>query len=334
MPPPPVLASPPATEPLPPAKDTPWWGVVLVAFFVSLISVIATLYLTRPIDIAKPAGFGTLLNDSITFLPHILILFGVFADIFTMQGAYSIPSLVGICSIPINFLMSTLLNGLTAMFADIISLAQTRMKGPALQAWWNFRPSAAAAAPVAAAAAAAAGTGAAGTGAGRSRGLRGGGAMSAWDGCEIAGFEFFKSEYAPQGLVVTATIFWYYLLDLMVNRNPLDSVLSWLAFILFFGLQAMQLKDCDNMGGSFLIKTFISFVEGFIIGGIGYGIVQSTIPTRLPSAVLPQGPNITSLVKQADGTYKDKAGNEYIVGPDGRPLAKSFIESAMSEPSV
>jgi len=332
MPPPPVLASPPATEPLPPAKDTPWWGVVLVAFFVSLISVIATLYLTRPIDIAKPAGFGTLLNDSITFLPHILILFGVFADIFTMQGAYSIPSLVGICSIPINFLMSTLLNGLTAMFADIISLAQTRMRGPALQAWWNFRPPAAAAAPVAAAAAA--GTGAAGTGAGRSGGLRGGGAMSAWDGCEIAGFEFFKSEYAPQGLVVTATIFWYYLLDLMVNRNPLDSVLSWLAFILFFGLQAMQLKDCDNMGGSFLIKTFISFVEGFIIGGIGYGIVQSTIPTRLPSAVLPQGPNITSLDRQSDGTYKDKAGNEYIVGPDGRPIAKSFIESAMSEPSV
>jgi hypothetical protein len=328
MPPPPVLASPPATEPLPPAKDTPWWGVVLVAFFVSLISVIATLYLTRPIDIAKPAGFGTLLNDSITFLPHILILFGVFADIFTMQGAYSIPSLVGICSIPINFLMGKLLLGLTAMFADIISLAQTRMKGPALQAWWNFRP------PAAAAPAAAAPAAAAGTGAGRSGGLRGGGAMSAWDGCEIAGFEFFKSEYAPQGLVVTATIFWYYILDLMINRNPLDSVLSWLAFILFFGLQAMQLKDCDNMGGSFLIKTFISFVEGFIIGGVGYGIVQSTIPTRLPSAILPQGPNVTSLKKQADGTYKDDAGNEYIVGPDGRPILKSFIESAMSEPSV
>jgi hypothetical protein len=120
----------------------------------------------------------------------------------------------------------------------------------------------------------------------------------------------------------------------MINRNPLDSVLSWLAFILFFGLQAMQLKDCDNMGGSFFIKTFISFVEGFIIGGIGYGIVQSTIPTRLPSAILPQGPNVTSLKKQADGTYKDDAGNEYIVGPDGRPILKSFIESAMSEPSV
>jgi hypothetical protein len=314
MPPPPVLASPPAAEPLPPPKDTPWWGVVIVAIIVSIVSVVGTLYATRPLNLAKPAGFGTLLNDSITFLPHILILFGVFADIFTMQGAYSIPSLVGICSIPINFLMGKLLDGLNVMFVDLLDIVATRRAGTG-------------AVPAAAPAAApAAGNPFAG-------GLRGGGKMSAWDGCEVVGFEFFKSAYAPQGLVVTATIFWYYLLDLMVNRNSLDSVLSWLAFILFFGLQAMQLKDCDNMVSSFFIKTFIAFTEGFIIGGIGYGIVQSTIPTRLPSAILPQGPNVTSLDKQTDGTYKDKSGNEYIVGPDGRPILKSFIESAMSGPS-
>ena len=301
MPPPPVLASPPATEALPPPKDTPWWGVVIVAIIVSIVSVVGTLYAIRPpLNPATPAGFGTLLNDSITFLPHILILFGVFADIFTMQGAYSIPSLVGICSIPINFLMGKVLDGLNVVFNDLLDIVRTQRAGPVTTA--------------------------------TSGGLRGG-AMSPWDGCEVAGFEFFKSAYAPQGLVVTATIFWYYLLDLMVNRNSLDSVLSWLAFILFFGLQAMQLKDCDNMVSSFFIKTFIAFTEGFIIGGIGYGIVQSTIPTRLPSAILPQGPNVTSLDKQTDGTYKDKAGNEYIVGPDGRPILKSFIESAMSGPS-
>ena len=300
MPPPPVLASPPAAEPLPPPKDTPWWGVVIVAIIVSIVSVVGTLYAIRPPPTATPAGFGTLLNDSITFLPHILILFGVFADIFTMQGAYSIPSLVGICSIPINFLMGKVLDGLNVVFNDLLDIVRTQRAGPVTTA--------------------------------TSGGLRGG-AMSPWDGCEVAGFEFFKSAYAPQGLVVTATIFWYYLLDLMVNRNSLDSVLSWLAFILFFGLQAMQLKDCDNMVSSFFIKTFIAFTEGFIIGGIGYGIVQSTIPTRLPSAILPQGPNVTSLDKQTDGTYKDKAGNEYIVGPDGRPILKSFIESAMSGPS-
>jgi len=302
--PPPVITPPPASQQLPPPKDVPWWGALILAILVSIVSVVGTLYYLKPPDVKNPAtGFGPLLNDSITFLPHILILFGVFADIFTMQGAYSIPSLVGICSILINFLMKFVLDGVNAVVGDLATLVKSRREATA-------------------AADAAPSTG----------GFRGG-AMTAWDGCEIKGFESFKSDYAPQGLVVTATIFWYYLLDLMVNRNPLDSVLTWLAFILFFGLQAMNLKDCEKMRESFFVKTFIAFAEGFVVGGIGYGIVQTTIPTRLPSAILPQGPNITSLTKQADGTYKDSVGNEYIVGPDGRPIAKSFIESAMTSPS-
>jgi hypothetical protein len=315
--PPPVITPPPASQQLPPPKDVPWWGALILAILVSIVSVVGTLYYLKPLDVKNPAtGFGPLLNDSITFLPHILILFGVFADIFTMQGAYSIPSLVGICSILINFLMKFVLDGVNAVFVDLATLVKSRREATA----------AGVAAAGAAAAAAAPFTGTS------SGGFRGG-AMTAWDGCEIKGFEYFKSDYAPQGLVVTATIFWYYLLDLMVNRNPLDSVLTWLAFILFFGLQAMNLKDCEKMKESFFVKTFIAFAEGFVVGGIGYGIVQTTIPTRLPSAILPQGPNITSLTKQPDGTYKDSVGNEYIVGPDGRPIAKSFIESAMTSPS-
>jgi len=157
--------------------------------------------------------------------------------------------------------------------------------------------------------------------------------MSAWDGCEVSGFEFLKSEYAPQGLVVTSTVFWYYLLDLMINRDPMDSVLTWLAFIVFFGLQAMQLASCSNMQSSFFLKTFIALAEGFIIGGTGYGIVQASIPTRLPSAILPQGPSLTSLNKQADGSYTDSSGKSYIVGPDGRPIPMSFIQAATTVPS-
>jgi hypothetical protein len=314
--PPPVITPPPASQQLSAPKDVPWWGALILAILVSIVSVVGTLYYLKPPDVKNPAtGFGPLLNDSITFLPHILILFGVFADIFTMQGAYSIPSLVGICSILINFLMKFVLDGVNVVFRDLADIVNTQRAGTA--------------APAAASAEALL----TGTSSSASSGGFRGGAMTAWDGCEIKGFESFKSDYAPQGLVVTATIFWYYILDLMVNRNPLDSVLTWLAFILFFGLQAMNLKDCEKMKESFFVKTFIAFAEGFVVGGIGYGIVQTTIPTRLPSAILPQGPNITSLTKQADGTYKDSVGNEYIVGPDGRPIAKSFIESAMTSPS-
>jgi len=287
---PPSLLQPPPTVPVPPPRDVPWWGALILAILVSIISVIGTLYASRPNQpgIATPPGVMSLFTDSILFLPHILILFGVLADIFTLQGAYSIPSLVGLSSIPINKLFSFVLAGVGSVIGGAVEIYNTRSAAPAV----------------------------------------GGAKLSDFDGCDINGFEYFKSEYAPQGLVVTATVFWYYLLDLLMNRNILDSVLTWIAFIVFFGLQASQLKDCSNMTGSFFLKTFISLVEGFIIGGTGYGIVQASIPTRLPSSILPQGPSLTSLTKQANGTYVDAAGAAYIVGPDGRPIPVSFIQAA------
>lgn len=290
-----MLTTPTTLPVTPPPKDVPWWGAIILAIVVAIVSVVGTIYAMMPrrAGMSGPPGIGDLFSDSILFLPHILILFGVLADIFTMQGAYSIPSLVALCSIPINWAFGMLLAGVGGAANDFVAFYNSRAEG--------------AAAP----------------GPGQS-----GGGMSEWDGCEIKGFEFFKSEYAPQGLVVTSTVFWYYLLDLMMNRAALDSLLTWLAFLLFFGLQTMQLASCSNMAGNVILKTFVALAEGFIIGGTGYGIVQTTIPTRLPSAVLPQGPSLTSLTKQANGQYADSSGNMYIVGPDGRPLAVSFIQQA------
>jgi hypothetical protein len=287
---PPAILQPPPTVQAPPPKDVPWWGALILAILVSIVSVVGTIFALRGASSAPgaPPGMGALLTDSITFLPHILILFGVLADIFTLQGAYSIPSLVGLCSIPLNYALKFFWDGIAGVLASAYELAMT---APPAQA---------------------------------------GGAMSGWDGCEIKGFEFLSSSYAPQGLVVTSTVFWYYLLDLMMNRNPLDSVFTWIAFALFFGLQAMQLKDCANLSTSFFIKTFIALTEGFVIGGTGYGIVQSTIPSRLPSAILPAGPNISSMTKNADGTYVDANGVSYVMGPDGRPIPSSFLAATVA----
>lgn len=287
----PSTLQPPPNATLPPPKEVPWWGALILAICVSIVSVVATAYAMRPNapGVTTPRGIGALFTDSITFLPHILILFGILADIFTLQGAYSIPSLVGLSSIPINGALQYFWRGIAGLLAGaytIITSSPAPAEGQA------------------------------------------GGAVEGWNGCEIKGFEFLSSEYAPQGLVVTATVFWYYLLDLLMNRDPMDSSVTWIAFILFFGLQAMQLKDCSNMAGSFFIKTFISLVEGFFIGGVGYGIVQATIPSRLPSSILPQGPSLASLTKNSNGSYVDAAGHEYIIGPDGRPIAKTFLESA------
>jgi hypothetical protein len=301
-----------APPPPAPAKDVPWWGALILAILTSLVSVVATIYYLRGSAIAVPGappGMGLIFTDAITFLPHILILFGVFADIFTLQGAYSIPSLVGLLSIPIHYALQFLWTGVAAMIGDIIKLISTV---PATA-------SAAASTPLFS------GTN---TGASVGRTPTIGGAMSAWNGCEIYGFQGLQSPYAPQGLVVTATIFWYYLLDLSMNRNALDTIATALAFPLFFGLQVWQLSSCEKFSESVAAKSAIALVEGLIIGGTGYGIIQSSIPDRLPSSVLPTVPRLSSMTKNPDGSYTDSSGNEYIIGPDGRPVSKKFLAQA------
>jgi hypothetical protein len=307
-----------------PAKDVPWWGALILAILTALVSVIGTLFYVKgstPVPGAPP-GMGVIFTDAITFLPHILILFGIFADIFTLQGAYSIPSLVGLLSIPIHYALQFLWTGVAAMIGDIMKLIATVPKGEAAKGISLpnlFKKKEPAATPLFS------GTD---TGANVGRAPVTGGAMSGWNGCEVYGFESMKSPYAPQGLVVTATIFWYYLLDLSMNRNPLDTIATALAFPLFFGLQVWLLKSCENFGESIAIKSVIALVEGLIIGGSGYGIVQASAPDRLPSSVLPTVPRLSSMTKNADGSYTDSDGNQYIIGPDGRPVSKNFLAKA------
>ena len=329
-----------APKPPPPAADVPWWGALILAILTAIVSVIGTLYYIKGTATVPgaPPGMGMIFTDAITFLPHILILFGIFADIFTLQGAYSIPSLVGLLSIPIHYALQFLWTGIAAMLGDIYKLITTvptgeAGKGITLPNLFKKKEPAVAATPLFSGT----DTGASVDSTGKSTfdedvktllgGMRGG-AMSAWNGCEVYGFESLKSPYAPQGLVVTSTIFWYYLLDLWMNRNGLDSVATALAFPLFFGLQVWLLKSCENFGESIAIKSAIALVEGLIIGGTGYGIVQSSVPDRLPSSVLPTVPRLSSMTRNPDGSYTDSEGNEYIIGPDGRPVSKKFLASA------
>lgn len=323
MPPPPTVTAPPTVKPPPPPSDVPWWGALILAILTSIVSVIGTILFlkgTAPPIPGAPPGFGVLITDAIIFLPHILIVFGIFADIFTLQGAYSIPSLVGLLSIPIHYIMQFLWTGVAAFLGDIYKLATTKPATPATPMFSGKD------------------TGANVGSTGRPTtydqdvktllgGTRGG-AMSAWRGCEVYGFEKMTSPYAPQGLVVTATIFWYYLLDLWMNRHGLDSVATSLAFPLFFGLQVWQLNTCENFTGSILIKSAIAIIEGLIIGGTGYGIVQRTIPDRLPSSVLPKVPRLSTMKKNPDGSYTDSNGVVYVIGADGQPIKKSFLAAS------
>lgn len=315
----PTVQAPP--PPAPPG-DVAWWVPLITAIIASVLSVYLTLRWKEGQSMPSgPPGMGALFSDIITFLPHILILFGIFADIFTLQGAYSIPSLVGILSLPAHKAFSFLWAGTQAIIADFIRLATT---APAALARAAEAPLANFPSPPPSRTTPKPGNYKSSTFDSTAKG----GAMSAWSGCEVYGFEMFISEYAPQGLVVTSTIFWYYLIDLLVNRNFLDSIATIFAFTIFFGLQIMQLSSCENLAKSVAIKSLVALAEGLMIGGAGYGIVQSFAPERLPSYVLPKGPLLSSLKKNPNGTYTGKDGTVYVLGPDGRPIPQSFFTSA------
>lgn len=304
MPPPPTVEKP-KTEISPPG-DVPWWGALILAILTAIVSVIGTILFMRgtgPAIPGAPPGIGMIFTDAITFLPHILIVFGIFADIFTLQGAYSIPSLIGLLSIPTHYVFQFLWTGAAGFIGDLTKLLKTKAPDTPPPAAGQFNDDV------------------------RTLlgGTRRGGAMSAWKGCEVYGFESLISPYAPQGLVVSATIFWYYLLDLWVNRDALDSIATALAFIIFFGLQVWQLQTCENFSESIAVKSAIALAEGLFIGGTGFGIVQSTIPDRLPSSVLPKVPRLSSMTKNPDGTYTDSSGKVYVVGPDGTIIPKATL---------
>jgi hypothetical protein len=308
-----VSPPPPTVAPPPPQEMIPWWAALVTAILTAIVSVLGTLYYlkgSRPSVPNAPPGVGILFTDAITFLPHILILFGILADIFTLRGAYSIPSLIGLLSIALHYAMQFLWSGVTTMVGDLYTLIMTPPKDvPDVTAMFTGSN----------------------TGAQVGRPPTVGGAMSAWNGCEVYGFESLKSPYAPQGLVVTASIFWYYLLDLLMNRDPLDSIATGLAFPLLFGLQVSQLISCENMIGSVAMKSVIALAEGFIIGGTGYGIIQSTIPERLPSYGLPKTPLLSSMTKNADGTYTAADGTVYVIGPNGEPVPQAWLNKTVKD---
>lgn len=315
-----------SSKPSPAPEKVPWWGALILSIISAIVGVAGTVaYINGASAPAGPAGFSTLMTDTITYLPHILVLTGIFADIFTMSGVYSIPSLIGILSIPAHFLFKFLWEGLNGLIGDAIRLANTRAGRPPPGGPPGAAAAAAAASPLAAAV-----LGTPPPPTTTPGGARRGGAITNYSGCEIQGFEGLRSNWAPQGLVVTSTIFWYYLIDLITNRSILDSVATMVVFVIFTGLQVFVLKTCDNLTGSVFVKALISAVEGLFLGGIGFVIVQASDPTRLPSSVLPKGPTLSSLTKNANGQYVDTSGNVYVQGPDGRAVLQSDMAQACS----
>jgi hypothetical protein len=314
-------------SPKPPAPlypDVPWWAVLITAFVFALVGVLAGVYGSRPGAPGLPgtgsAGsgiLGRLVVDTVSYIPHILLLFGVLADMFTLDGAWSIPSLIGVLAIFANYVFQYFWKGIDELVKTGINTV-------------NKGNPPAPAAPAAAVGGGPRPFGFAARGPPAPAARRVGSLFEGYKACSVQGFEGFATPFAPQTLVVTATVFAYYCFDLVGNRGWVNSIAAILAFILAFAGQVAVIDfqnpsdtgGCEPKGGSTLSGAVRALFEGLMFGGIGYGIVQTYAPTRLPSSTISPFPrkSASDLSPGPDGKMYDADGYPYVVLPNGQAV--------------
>jgi hypothetical protein len=297
--------------------DTPWWTNLVTALVTAVVCILGTAYALGGLKGTGSTSLppaASLAVDTITYIPHILLLFGVLADMFTYQGVWSIPSLVGLLSIFFNYLMQYFWKGLRELFNSAENVAKVGTP-PAATA-----PISSVDDPKQ-----------------NSMGLLGGkkkgGAIippaffKNYDGCSVQGFSGWATDFAPQTLVVTATVFCYYIFDLVRNRGWLNSVASIVMFGVFYAMQVGVLVmsgGCGNpeSGYTSTQQAIMALFEGIVFGGSAYGIVQTYYPSRLPSSTISPFPtrSKSDLTAGPDGNMYDADGNPYVVLPNGQAV--------------
>lgn len=110
-------------------------------------------------------------------------------------------------------------------------------------------------------------------------------------GCFIPGFDTFVSEYASAPLVVTFSVMFYYVIDLLQNRGFFQSGATIVAMISFVAAQFWILKNNGCFAGfsSVGVPLATSLLVGLLFGGSSYGFIWGVFPDRLPSKVYAPG---------------------------------------------
>jgi hypothetical protein len=233
---------------------------------------------------AASGSLPTVILDTISYTPHILLLFGLIADAVTTKfGTYSIPSLIGLISIFINWVFKYFWTGVYEIVAKFRPQGTTTQSGGDSTKFLTY------------------------------------------DGCSVQGFGALASKFAPQTLVVTATVFSYYMFDLVANRGTGYAWPIIVMFVVFYGLQAMVMGDCplpegDTDQPNWVLKMLAAFVEGLFVGGTSYAVVQNNYPEYLPSSNINPFPRRSRKdLKEKDGQLIDENGVPYIVyGSNGQ----------------
>lgn len=329
------------------AAEVPWWSNLVAILGTAVVSVLGTVYFIKGASgpqIKGPPGIGALLKETMLYLPHIMLLFGVLADMFTMQGVYSIPSLVGLLAIPVSgFVMKFFWVGIGDSVRYIVELLAMRKTGTTTTTTTttttkSSNPFATPAEPISAR------TRSKGTSALPAAAKTGGDPVTtSYDGCTVQGFSGLQSPYAPQTLVVTATVFWYYIIDLIVNKGTGSASLSLGVFLAFYVAQMFLIGDCTVEGGTVQVsrwlKGVIAMSEGALYGGTAFAVVSSYYPTKLPTAVLPMFPpkDPRNLIPNPDGSGTlidpNSPGEKYTL-IEGKPVLSFCGEELTDVPGL
>jgi len=284
--------------------NTPWWTNLITAVVVAAVSILGTAYALKgslPSTGVTDLGAAAIAVDTITYMPHILLLFGVLADMFTYQGVWSIPSLVGLLSVFLNYFMQYFWRGVQELWNSGKEVATVGSADvPSTNPFKGGKKGGAVNVPA---------------------------FFTKYDGCSVQGFEGWSTPFAPQTLVVTATVFCYYIFDIVRNRGWLNATASIVMFGFFYIMQVAVLKMYGGCGApdspySDYVQAAMAFFEGIVFGGSAYGIVQTYYPERLPSSVISPFPtkNKKDLVMGTDGKMYDSDGFPYLVLPNGQAI--------------
>ena len=134
-----------------------------------------------------------------------------------------------------------------------------------------------------------------------------------YNGCDVQGFDWAHSRFAPQSLVVIASVFSYYGFDLIANRGWKNATATIILGGFFFVVQLALAGDCSLPGEEpvgKLIQAILAGAEGLFMGGLSYSVVQAYYPARLPSTAISPFPKM-SPGDLKDGKY-DKDGNPWV----------------------
>lgn len=250
-------------------------------------------------------GLGSLIKDTLVYIPHALLLYGVIADMLTYEGVYSIASLVGVLSLIVHVLFKFIWSGTFEVIEKVIEAINRRQDAAAQ----GIRKS-----PITS-------TGSTQTFGGAAPGSF----FGSYTGCDLQGMpSWSKSPYAPQTLVIIATIFSYYGFDSVNNRGWANSTATILLGSVFYIAQLVLMGDCyDSITPSELkpgesmprkvskwVQAFLGAIEGMFMGGVSYSVVQAYYPDRLPSSLISPFPRMTPNMLR-DGKF-DKDGNPWV----------------------